>query len=225
MAMTAPTDIAGSTDKRTLQFWQLATDVGQQLTKIPYKWQILTAEFTITTVIGQDKYDLPADFDGFVQDSAWNYTTSLPVLGSLQQFEWQMLKARLLAGTTFTALFRVADDKVQFYQPPTSVQTIVLPYTSRGWVRDGSDPLVRKDNLETNTDFVLFDPQLFKVALKLAWYENKQFDTAKVRAQYEALLSAAKATDSPSRTLSIGRAADYPYLGIMNIPDTGYGNG
>lgn len=225
MAMTAPTDIAGSTDKRTVQFWQLATDVGQRLTKIPYKWQILTSEFTITTVVGVDTYDLPTDFDGFVQDSSWNRTTRLPVLGSLQQFEWQMLKARLLAGTTFTALFRVADDKVQFYQPPTSVQTIVLPYTSRGWVRDGVDPLIRKDNLETNDDIVLFDPQLFKAALKLAWYESKQFDTTKVERQYQQALSAAQGTDSPSRTLSIGRAADYPYLGVMNIPDTGYGNG
>lgn len=225
MSMTVPGDIAGGTDKRTMQFWQLATDVGQKLAMGPYKWQFLSKEFEITTVIGVADYDLPEDFNGFVTDSSWNRTTRLPVLGSLAQFEWQMLKARLLAGTTFTVLYRLEDNQVKFYQAPTSVQTIILPYTGRGWVMDATDNNIRKDNLEVNDDIVLYDPQLFKAALKLAWYESKQFNTDKVEAEFNRALSAAQAADSPARTLSIGRGADYPYLGIMNIPDTGYGNG
>jgi hypothetical protein len=223
MAMTAPTTIAGSTDKRSQQFWQLATDCGQQLAMDSYKWQVLNTDFTINTIIGEPRYALPDDFDGFVADSSWNYSTRLPVIGALQEFEWQMLKARLLAGTTFTALFRVADDYVEFYDTPSVSQTIVLPYTSRGWVQSAADPLIRKDNLEVDGDVVLYDPQLFKAKLKLAWYESKQFNTAKVQKAYDMALAAAKANDSPGRTLSLARGSDYPYLGVLNLPDTGYG--
>lgn|SRR5574343_164965 len=224
MSMTPPSDVAGSTDKRTVQFWQLATDAGQQLASIPHKWQVLTREMTIVTSPPNTLYPLPEDFDGFVPDSEWNRTTRLPVIGALEQYEWQMLKARLLAGTTFTALFRVTDDNVEFYQPPTTAQTIVLPYTSRGWVADEDDNTIRKDNLEKNGDIVLYDPQLFKAKLKFLWFKSKQFNTDQTEKDYENALASARANDSPGRTLSLGRGSDYPYLGIINIPDTGYGS-
>jgi hypothetical protein len=224
MAMTAPTTVAGSTDKRTTQFWQLATDAGQQLSMEGHNWQFLSREFTITTVPGTAEYDLPSDFDGFIADSQWNRTTRLPVIGSLEEYEWQMLKARLLAGTAFTTLFRVQNDQVVFYDTPTSVQTIVMPYTGRGWVRDAVDPLVYKDNLEVDGDIVLYDPQLFKVALKRAWYESKQFDTSKLMVEYNKVLASVMGTDTTARTLSLSGGSDYPYLGVLNLPDTGYGS-
>lgn len=224
MGMVVPTTVAGATDKKVSQFWQLATDAGQQLAMDSYKWQRLATEFHITTVIGQAEYDLPDDFDGFVTDSSWNRTTRLPVIGSLEEFEWQMLKARLLAGTTFTALFRVEDDQVVFYNTPTAVEEIYLPYTSRGWVQDAVDPLIFKDNLEVDEDIVLFDPQLFKAKLKLLWYEAKQFNTANVQKAFNTIAAAAQGNDVPGRTLSLARGSDYPYLGVLNLPDTGYGS-
>lgn len=225
MGMTPPSDIAGSTDKNCIQLWELATEVGQQLAfgEGNFEWQELSREFIITTVIGQSAYNLPADFNGFVTDSEWNRTTRLPVIGSLQQFEWQMLKARLLTGTTFTALFRVQGGQVVFYDTPSSVQTIVLPYQSRGWVLN-NDGVTYQDNLINNNDMVLFDPLLFKLGLKLRWFEAKGFDTTKIQAQYDRVLRGVKATDSPGRTLSLAKGADYPYLGVINIPDTGYGS-
>lgn len=223
MGMSPPTTVAGSTDKQAVQFWQLATDVGQKLAQGPYKWQRLTKEFTITTIIGTASYALPSDFDGFIPDSEWNRTTRLPVIGGLEEFEWQMLKARLTAGTTFTNLFRLDSDNVVFYDTPTAIQTIVMPYTSRGWVENSAALGTFQDNLILDADIVQYDPQLFKAALKLAFYTEKQFDTTKVRQAYKEALSAAMSNDSPGRTLSLSRGSDYPYLGVLNLPDTGYG--
>ena len=223
MSMTVPTTLAGATDKRSIQFWQLATDVGQQLAADSYQWQFLNKEYTITTIPGTDTYPLPSDFNGFFADSSWNRTTRLPVIGSLEPFEWQMLKARLLAGTTFTALFRMQNDQLVFYANPTAVATIVLPYQSRGWVIDASSPTTFKDNLEVDNDIVQYDPQLFMAALKLAWYEAKQFDTSKVQRQYDKIYAQVKSTDHVGRTLSLAKGSDYPYLGVINLPDTGYG--
>lgn len=218
--LTPPPSVVGSADETANQMWELATDVGQQLCDV-HDWQWLQADHTITTVPGQTLYDLPTAFDGYTPDAQWNYTSRLPMLGALSEVEWQMIKARQLAGTTFTLLFRLANDKLELYDPPSTAQTLVLPYRSRGWVVSATG--TAKDNLSENDDVVMFDPQLFKMALKLAWFTAKEFDTTKLEMAVNRLISAAKAKDSPARTLSLGPGTGYPYLGALNIPDGGYG--
>ena len=221
LGLSVPGSVAANTEKTVLQFFRLTKKVGQQLAMGDFKWQILNAEFTITTVIGTPNYALPTDFDGFISDSSWNRTTRLPVIGALKEHEWQMLEARLLAGTTFTMLYIIENDFVVFYNTPTAAQTIVMPYTSRGWCKSATGD--RQDELRADADVILFDPQLFKTGLRLAWYEAKQFDTTKFEKEYRRVLAAAKANDVPGRTLSLAGRSEYPYLGSINVPDTGYG--
>jgi hypothetical protein len=224
MGLTPPSDVFATTDRTGQQFFTLANEVGLELMdrKTGSGWSFLTQDFSITTELGVSSYTLPDDFDGFVQDSQWNRTTRLPAIGSMEEYEWQMLKARALAGTTFTMLFRIVGNSVEFYDTPSTVQTIVMPYRSRGWCTDAPGT-TRKDNLSAADDIILYDPTLFKAGLKRAWYIEKQFDTARVEVEYLNALAAAKAKDSPGRTLSLSRKADYPYLGVINIPDTGFG--
>jgi len=222
LGLPVPDLLVGNAEKTVAQFLRLANKAGQILVMDEYKWQMLNAEFLITTTVGVAEYDLPEDFDGFSSDSSWNRTTRLPVIGSLQEYEWQMLKARLLSGTTFTTLFRVENDQVVFYSTPESIQEIVMPYTSRGWCKNATTN-DRQDTILDDTDIILFDPQLFKAALRLSFYEVKQFDTVKTQREYDKVYAAAKASDSPGRTLSLARKSDYPYLGTINVPDTGYG--
>lgn len=221
LGLAAPTTIVGSSDRTAEQMVSLANDLGQFLLN-EGDWQMLDEDLTITTVIGDATYPLPADFNGFVQDAQWNRTTRLPAIGSLTEQEWQMLKARQLAGTTFTMLFRVVDDEVEFYDTPSTVQTIVLPYKSRGWVRSAAN--VRKDSATANDDVILYDPLMFRLGLRLFWMESKQFDTTTAKAAFKSALDAAKSKDKPARTLTLNSNASYPYLGVINIPDTNYGS-
>lgn len=222
IGLQPPVLVVGSTNKTANQMWELATDVGQQLCDI-HDWQWLSQDHLITTVPGQALYPLPTGFDGYVTDAQWNRTTRLPIIGSLTEQEWQMLKARELAGTTFTMLFRVVNDMVELFDTPSTVQTLALPYRSRAWVLGAGD--VPKDNLTENDDEVMFDPQLFKLALKVAWYTAKEFDTTAMQGAMLRLIAAAKAKDAPSRTLSLGYGGSLmePLLGYVNIPDGGYG--
>jgi hypothetical protein len=221
LGLTPPTSIADSTDRTAQQMWTLATEVGQQLLDED-DWQVLSKEFVITTVAGVTVYDLPADFNTFFNDASWNRTQRLPVLGSLSQGEWQMLKARNLGGTTFAMMYIITDNTVSFYSVGDGGQTVVIPYRSRAWVLSG-DGATPRDNLIYNDDVILYDPQLFKSALKLSWEVAKKFDTTASVLEYNRVLAAAKAKDSPARTLSLARRAGYPYLGYINIPDTNYG--
>lgn len=223
MGLAVPTTIVGNTEKTVAQFLRLANSLGQQLAADEYKWQFLEREFTITTVIGQAAYDVPEDLDSFVNDANWNRTSRLPIIGSLTQQEWQMLKARLLTGTTFTVMFVMENNQIVFYDTPSAIETIVMPYTSRGWCTD-STGLVWQDSILADTDIILYDPQLFKVGLKLAWYSEKQFDTTKLQKTYNSVYSAAKGKDAPGRTLSLSGTRQFPYLGAINVPDTGFGS-
>lgn len=222
MGLPAPASVADSQDPVAMQMWALANDVGQELVDA-MNWQFLSRDFILNTIIGQTEYDLPADLQSFESDSQWNYTTRLPAVGSLRQYEWQALNARNLAGTTFQMLFRIERDKIVLYETPSTVQEIHFPYTGRGWVfRPATDAY--RDTLELNDDICLFDPVLFKRRLKLAWLAEKKFDTTRAQAEFDAALAAAKGTDSTARTLSLGQRGGYPYLGVLNIPDTGYGS-
>lgn len=222
LGLEVPTFVVGNTEKTVAQFLRIANRVGRTLAMDEYKWQALDREHTITTAIGQAEYDLPADFDGYCSDASWNRTTRLPALGSLTDREWQMLKARLAAGTTFTMLFKIEQNQIVFYEAPIAVQTIVLAYTSRGWVESAAAD--RQDEILDDTDVILFDPVLFGVALRRAWKEEKGFDTSKVQAEYDRVYAASIAKDKPGRTLSLAGTQGYPYLGAINVPDTGYGS-
>jgi hypothetical protein len=222
MGLGAPSLFVGNASDRTaIQLVELANTAGRELMD-ELKGQVLEREFTINTQIGVANYDLPEDFNGFVSDSQWNRTTRLPALGSLQEFEWQALKARQLAGTTFTVLFRIEDDQIVFYNEPQTVQTIVMPYMSRAWVRSADDSL--HDTLQADTDTILYDAILFQTKLRLAFMDAKGFDTSKIQAKYADVLEAAKNKDAPARTLSLSPRSEYPYLGVLNIPETGYGS-
>jgi hypothetical protein len=205
-----------------IQWLALVNGLGRDLVTDPDKWQFLQREFTITTVIGEPAYDLPADFAGFDTDASWNRTTRLPVLGSLTEQEWQMLKARLLTGTTFTALFIIEGDQVVFYDEPSAVETIVMPYTGRGWLTDATG-VDYKDRVSADTDLVLFDTAMFKSGLKHYWREAKGFDTTSSRKNFNSRKAAARAIDKPGRSLSLVGTAGFPYLSGINVPDTGYG--
>lgn len=221
MGLVAPPSIVGSTNKTAAQLLALANELGLELIG-DGKWQAFDRELTITTSIGVTNYPIPADLDSFASDAQWNYTTRLPAVGPLADWEWQMLKARNLAGTTFTMLFRIVEGEVVFYETPSTVQTIVMPYTGRGWVLNnaGTD---YQDNILADDDQIIYDQILFKMGLKLKWREAKGFDTTAATKNFNTALSKARSADTPGRTLSMVSTADYPYLGVINIPDTNYG--
>lgn len=221
IGLVPPDVLAGTMDRTAAQFWTLATEVGKNLMD-EFEWQALGREQTIITDGITTSYALSEDWNGFYSDAEWNRTTRLPAVGALEESEWQMLQARSLGGATFASFFRINDDTVEFYSAGTSGQTLVFPYRSRSWVVQ-ADGVTYRDNLMNDDDVVRYDPQLFKAALKLAWIKAKRFDITDARDDYDTALSSAKGKDAPSRTLSLRRRGGWPLLGLINIPETGYG--
>lgn len=210
LGLNPPTSFAGTSDKTAAQFWTLANEVGQQLLDLG-DWEVLSTTFTITTDGVTQKYNLPADFNGFANDASWNETSRYPMMASLGDFEWQRLKV-WMGVSTIHLFYRIQNEQVEFLQLPASGQTLTIPYNTRGWVRQANGTI--KDTLEQDDDLILYDPTLFKVALRRAWMEVKQFDTTRVEREFQRALIFAKGKDTPARTISLdNRLKDW---GLLN---------
>lgn len=211
--------IAGNTNGQIETMWHYATEVGKELMS-EYEWAFSRQELTLT-LDGSITYDLPDDFNGFIGSSAWNRTTAFPVSGDFKPQVWQALKANNVLGT-LNIVYRLLTDQLELLQDPGDSQEVVLPYFSRGWCRDESGNL--QDNLIADTDVVLFDEILFKVALKRKWLIENKFDTGRVEQEYTAALNKAKARDTTAQTLSLAPARGAVFISVANVPETGYGS-
>ena len=222
IALTPPASIAGSTQSIPQQMFALLSEVGQEL-MADFDWQIKTKVQTITLLAPTLEYDLPNDLVNYMDGTGWNFTTRLPMIGPLNEQQWQEVQARQLGGTTFATMFQVVGDKLSFYWAPDTPQDCKISYSSRGWVQDADDPTIYKDMVEKDSDIVLYDPAMIVAALELSWKKKKGFPTADEELRYRKLLNLAKYNDAPKSALSTCGQQGFPYLGFVNIPDTNYG--
>lgn len=222
--------VTNTTDPSSKQMWTLLRTVGRRMCKPQrtHRWQVLTREWVLPTVPGKTLYDLPADHDGFLDSTAWNYTSRLPMLGPANDTQWQCLKARSLGASTISIVYRTAGGKFQLYNSPSDSQELHIAYTSRNWVlpakqSDPSNPTYADAPVEDG-DLVLFDPEMMVAALQHAFMTAKGFDTASMSVTLDGLIEAAINMDSDAPVLSVVASDGFPLISPqMNLPDTGYG--
>lgn len=222
LGLPVPQVVSQATDSTSKQIWALLTECGQDLLD-KHEWQFFNRTHQFNTIPGTLIYDLPSDFQNYIDSTGWNNTARIPLIGPLTDQQWRLLQARQLGGTTLRMQYVIAADKVEFYFVPDTPQTIAIEYKGRGWVRNGTNPLIFRDYIETDSDLVLYDRRLMITYLKYRWREVKGFDSTNDREAYEDALDNAKYNDKPKVDLRISGAAGYPYLGYLNMPDTGYG--
>ena len=220
LGLPQATSVFDSIDGNVIQLRTLLTECGEELLT-EHKWQFFEREMNFFTVPDTVRYALPADFDSFVSDAQWNYTSRLPLLGSVNEQDWQQLKARNLGSMTITLMFRVSEGWLELYAAPSASQQLVLPYQGRGWVL-GSDGLY-SDNVSTNADMVLYDSRVMRTKLMLKWLTRKGFDTTAANREFTDALAAAKSIDVPASSLSMVPGGMVPLLSVLNSPETGYG--
>lgn len=223
MNLPVPASVAGSTEGIPVQMWELLTACGRELMENAHQWQIKNKTYTFTTTAALT-YAVPSDLVYFKDNTGWNLTARIPLIGPMTDQQWALLVARQLGGTTLYLQFRVADDNIEFYFVPSDPQNVSIEYNGRGWVQDESDPLVFRDFVENDGDLILFPPLLMFKMLKLKWRDAKGFDTTKEQYDFDNFLNTVIGNDKPNPDLSIARVNRYPYLGLFNLPDTGYGS-
>lgn len=134
ISWTSPiADPFASTDKNVQQMNALLLKLGQDLAR-QHPWSQLQLEGSITTVSGVASYPLPTGFLRFVDGTAWNRTTQLPMPSTGPQ-GWQQVQARTSGGLV-NKLMRVYGGAIHLYETPTAAETIYFEYQTGLWLRD-----------------------------------------------------------------------------------------
>ena len=218
--------ISSPDDDTAQQLISLLTWCGRRLAKPTgtMRWQALKRTWTLATVPGQTLYDLPADWDSFIDLTGWNKTSRLPMLGPATSAQWSTLSARGMGATTISVIYRTRNNQFELFNAYSSPQNLVIDYSSRAWVYNASGtPPGYADAIAADDDQILYDNELITAKLKLAFLQAKGFDTTVATADYNEIEEQALNADSDAPVLTTGRPRGYPLISNLNVPDTGYG--
>lgn len=218
-------DPYASNDPNFIKMRYLLNTAGEELMQA-YPWEFLTDEHQIlTTDTDTGSYDLPDDFGYMINQTGWERKENVPLGGPLTPQDWAYLKGRDLAQNTLYASFRINEGKFFIYpDPPPVGLDINFEYISINWVTDGNDPETRQSEVVFGSDKPLFDKTLITRYVKVKWLEGAGFDTAKAQDDFLQTFNFLTGFDKAAPILNAGRSLrTYPYLSILNLPDTGYG--
>lgn len=224
LGLPVPASLTAGNDEIGTQLLYLLNEVGGKLQE--ESWQMFDKTWAFTLTPGVTEYAVPADFDSFVDDTAWNTTSRLPMLGPLNDQQWATLVARALGGTTFALIYKIEGDQLKLYNSPSAAQDISIAYRSRGWAYASGDPTDLKDRVNDDGDIIRYAPELVKSFLKLRLLEEKGFDTLAAKRDFDRELESARNRDKPATAVNlVSGAAASPLLNPgYNLPDTGYGS-
>jgi hypothetical protein len=221
-------------DPSFTQLIEHANQLGQAILHYHY-WELLIRQHEFVTQVGDTGiYDLPDDFGYMLDQTAWQKGApgaAYPLLGPASPQIWSYLTASQLLNVTIYAWFRQADGKLQLWpQPPPPDIPIQFMYISRNWVIDGESPPenpVYKSEVSIYADIVRYDPLLFVKGLRLKFLEAKGFDTTKAQDEWNVVFDVIAGHNQPSPVLNVassGLSLWRPLDGIVNVPETGFGN-
>jgi len=223
MGLSSSSDPFASSDPNFIQLKTFLKSLGQDLWR-RHTWPALTKVYTFTTDAGDGSYGLPEDFGYFINDTAWNRSTRLPVY-PLTNRQWQAIKGTSTQ-TTYTQFFRIRQHQLETL-PDTEMpagQTWAFEYVSRFWVQEMSGTAPTKTAPTRSDDIPWFDPLVLVRGLKWYWLDAKGLPTAaSAKERFDETLYLVMGDDAVAPTINTtGRRAVH-LIDAANLPDSGHG--
>ena len=220
-------DVFSTNDPAFTQLTTLANSCGYELLE-DIAWEGLVREHAIVTQsTDSGDYPLPDDFAYMINQTGWDRTNNVPIMGPLSGQDWQYLEGRDLVSHTIYASFREVEGVYRIFpQPPPDGLDLHFEYISRNWVQLAASPGTFTDKVSTAGDIIMYEPTLFERLLKVRFLEARGFDTTAAAARYDKSLQNWAGKDKGAPVLNGGRGrGGMPYLDAMsNVPDTGFGS-
>lgn len=124
-----PASIIGNNTDSAKQILQALKLSIKELSR-DYDWQELQEEATFTSVDGQEGYDLPGDFDRFIDDTFWNASRMRQVAGVMTPSEWRILKNSTISGGASFDYYRIRTNQVLLFPIPGPAINYIYEYIS-----------------------------------------------------------------------------------------------
>ena len=222
LSSTLPDPFASS-DPNVQQLIEFLNYLGDDLNN-KHDWTQFIKVATITTDGTSTVYNLPDDFHEYFDQSGWNNSTRLPLVGPISSEERRFLNV-WLSGVILNVVFDLRGNQITFPVRPPANQTITFEYLSDRWIQTSGSSTVDAKESTAATDTICYDPGLMVVGVKLLWSELKGFDTALLHERYNAKLEHAIGKNYGGRVLKMGGRgiATDRFLDLNNIPITGFG--
>lgn len=202
-----PATVIGTTDVQVLQVLRLLEEEGDDLSKRG-AWEGLTVEVSHTTTAAEDQGAITtiagAGFRYIKNNTIWDRTNRLPVLGPMDSEEWQAMKALVSSGPRYR--FRFRRGRLLVTPTPAASLNWRFEYVSKYWSL-GADGTTYKQYFTLDTDTILLPEELVIMGLRWRWKREKGFDYSQEFATYEDQVKDA-----------LGRDGGKPVLCLDNAP-------
>jgi len=216
VGIPVPTTIIGNTDTAITQLLALANEEGEDLSsRGRWRDQVIDTTFTIVGTADQGKMKGTVagdDYDYIINDTMWNRTTSLPIMGPLNAMEWETLQAFPVTGPYQQWIIL----KQNFFidPTPTAGETMAFQYMSTSWCETAGS--VGKSAWSTDNDTGLLNETLMALGLRWRWLKTKGLEYAQDFDTYEKRLLDALARDGGAMIQNLeSRNRDYRQAGIV----------
>lgn len=203
--LTKPNIVMSSQDDQLLQIAGLANEVCSDIVRRA-SWQVLQFETTFQSVVGEDQgaiADLaPNAFLKVTNDTIYDRTRRLPVLGPRSAQNWQALKALPMSGPLYQ--YRIRNGRLLILPAMPEGHLMAFEYTSQGAVIDAASAIpLFKEYFEKDEDTFALDKNLVLLGLRWRWKEEKGLPYLESFRLYESAVAEASGSDATSPTLNM----------------------
>lgn len=213
--LPVPTTVYGSSDPQLLQIMALLEEEGSDLAK-RNSWQGITFEAGLTTVATASQGAMTTlatnGFNYIKNDTIWDRTNKLPVLGPTNGETWQALQAMVTTGPRYQ--FRIRGGNLLVNPVPTAGYSWYFEYVSNNWIL-GADGTTYKQYFTLDTDTFLLPESIVLMGLRWRWKKEKGFDYAEDFETYEAQVKDSIGRDGGKRVLNMGGDYRGPRPGVL----------
>lgn len=176
----------------------------------------------IPLIFGQIAYDLPSDFEYFVEKTFWDNRFKWALIGPITAQEKQILRYGVVASGPRNK-FYIRVNKMWLDPVPSEEFMIAYDYFSNAPIVANAGGFSK--TWTSDLDTYLLDEDCFIQGLKWRFLRAKGLDYGQELESYNEDVQRTIGRDGGSRDLPLGGAGySVQFLNGGNIPDTGFGN-
>lgn len=203
LGIPRPTVVMASTDDTIRVMRALATQEGRELAARA-RWQRLTLRTSYTTLAQQVQTGaVPADYARFVNDTAWNETRRLPMVGPLEPHEWQAMAVNE-NGSSANLYWRMRGNDILLLPTPSAGDTVSFEYVSSYWVDTDADGLGEADAWAADANTALLSEEIIAQGVVWRWLKRNRLQFEDEFAEYRGLVSQAIGRDGGRAVVNMG---------------------